>query len=171
MEFRPCIDLRNGKVTQIVGSTLVDDAKTDTKQRSNGTSRDDAVSTNFVTEKSSSHYAKMYKQDELRGGHVIMLGKGNETAALSALQVCAHACSRASLFSFGCRPWCHPLTALRDTWASLLSSSGQGIEMSAASVHHAGYQYSSINTHNIHSGTYTYSIHSSIYICTIYSSI
>lgn len=71
MEFRPCIDLHDGKVKQIVGSTL---GHTDQK-----------VIENFISEYDSSYYAKMFAQDKLTGGHVIMLGSGNEEAALSAL--------------------------------------------------------------------------------------
>jgi len=73
MRFRPCIDLHNGKVKQIVGSTLSD-------------SNSDNLKTNFSSEFSSSHYARMYRQDNLPGGHVIMLGPGNEEAATEALQ-------------------------------------------------------------------------------------
>ena len=71
MEFRPCIDLHDGKVKQIVGSTL---GQTDQK-----------VIENFISEHDSNYYAKMFAQDKLVGGHVIMLGGGNEEAALSAL--------------------------------------------------------------------------------------
>ncbi len=73
MRFRPCIDLRNGRVVQIVGGSIKDN------------SVDDAL-TNFETEKSSADYAKMYKADGLLGGHVISLGPGNEDAAMSALK-------------------------------------------------------------------------------------
>jgi phosphoribosylformimino-5-aminoimidazole carboxamide ribotide isomerase len=73
MKFRPCIDLHNGKVKQIVGSTLSAD-------------RPDALKTNFTSEFSSSYYARMYKRDSLYGGHVIMLGPGNENAARKAFQ-------------------------------------------------------------------------------------
>ncbi|WP_339135833.1 MAG: phosphoribosylformimino-5-aminoimidazole carboxamide ribotide isomerase [Candidatus Electrothrix sp. GW3-4] len=74
MRFRPCIDLHNGKVKQIVGSTLSDgDSAT--------------LRTNFSSQFSSGHYAQMYRQDNLPGGHVIMLGPGNEEAATEALQV------------------------------------------------------------------------------------
>ncbi|MFJ7950035.1 phosphoribosylformimino-5-aminoimidazole carboxamide ribotide isomerase [Lysinibacillus sp. NPDC096418] len=71
MEFRPCIDLHDGKVKQIVGSTL---GHTDQK-----------IIENFISEYDSSYYAKMFAQDKLTGGHVIMLGSGNEEVALSAL--------------------------------------------------------------------------------------
>ena len=73
MKFRPCIDLHNGKVKQIVGSTLKDASP-------------DALRTNFTSEFSSSHYARMYRRDSLYGGHVIMLGPGNEAAAREAFQ-------------------------------------------------------------------------------------
>ncbi len=73
MKFRPCIDLHNGKVKQIVGSTLSDGSP-------------DVLRTNFTSEFSSSYYAKMYKGDGLFGGHVIMLGPGNEDAAREAFQ-------------------------------------------------------------------------------------
>ena len=73
MKFRPCIDLHNGKVKQIVGSTLSDD-------------RPDTLRTNFTSEFSSSYYAQMYRRDSLYGGHVIMLGPGNEDAAREAFQ-------------------------------------------------------------------------------------
>ena len=69
-KFRPCIDLHEGKVKQIVGGTLTDAG----------------AKTNFVSEKSPSEFAKLYADKELTGGHVIALGPGNKEAALSALQ-------------------------------------------------------------------------------------
>lgn len=72
MRFRPCIDLHQGKVKQIVGETLTQDNQN--------------VVENFVSELDSSHYAKMYQKDQLQGGHIIMLGAGNEVAATQALQ-------------------------------------------------------------------------------------
>lgn len=71
MEFRPCIDLHAGKVKQIVGSTLGH--------------ADTAVVENFVSSHDASYYAKLFQRDNLTGGHVIMLGAGNEEAAYSAL--------------------------------------------------------------------------------------
>ncbi len=72
MKFRPCIDLHEGRVKQIVGSTLTDgDAA--------------ALRTNFASELPPGHYAEMYRRDGLTGGHVIMLGLGNEAAAAEAL--------------------------------------------------------------------------------------
>jgi phosphoribosylformimino-5-aminoimidazole carboxamide ribotide isomerase len=73
MKFRPCIDLHNGKVKQIVGSSLCDDNPADLK-------------TNFTTDQPSSYFARMYKQDKLTGGHIIKLGPGNDVAATEALQ-------------------------------------------------------------------------------------
>lgn len=73
MKFRPCIDLHNGVVKQIVGSTLSD-------KDSQG------PVTNFMSEKPPEWYARKYKEDNLTGGHVIQLGKGNEAAAKAALE-------------------------------------------------------------------------------------
>lgn len=72
MRFRPCIDLHDGRVKQIVGSTL--------SEVDSSTPR-----TNFSSELPPSHYSRMYRQDNLTGGHVIMLGPGNEDAAVDAL--------------------------------------------------------------------------------------
>jgi len=68
--FRPCIDLHEGKVKQIVGTTL-------------GASEN--LRTNFVSEKPAAWFAELYKRDGLFGGHVIMLGAGNDSEARSAL--------------------------------------------------------------------------------------
>ena len=67
--FRPCIDLHEGKVKQIVGGTLTESG----------------ARTNFVSEKSAAWFAEIYRRDRLTGGHVIMLGGGNEAAARAAL--------------------------------------------------------------------------------------
>jgi len=72
MQFRPCIDLHDGKVKQIVGSTLKDDDP-------------DSLQTNFTAEYPSSWFAELYKKDNLTGGHIIKLGPGNEDAATEAL--------------------------------------------------------------------------------------
>lgn len=71
MRFRPCIDLHDGKVKQIVGSTLSDSQAT--------------LRTNFSSDLPPAHYATLYRRDNLRGGHIIMLGGGNEEAAREAL--------------------------------------------------------------------------------------
>ena len=70
MKFRPCIDIHDGKVKQIVGSSLKDNNE---------------ATTNFVSSESPAFYADLYHNDGLTGGHVIMLGKGNEAAAEEAL--------------------------------------------------------------------------------------
>ncbi len=59
MKFRPCIDIHNGKVKQIVGGSLKDEGN--------------QAITNFASEQDASFYAEMYKKDELAGGHVILL--------------------------------------------------------------------------------------------------
>ncbi len=69
--FRPCIDLHEGKVKQIVGGTLE--------------SQTGGLRTNFVSERPAVWFAERYKRDGLTGGHVILLGPGNETAAREAL--------------------------------------------------------------------------------------
>lgn len=68
--FRPCIDLHDGKVKQIVGGTL----------------ESAALETNFVAEHAPDYFARLYAQDGLDGGHVIKLGPGNDAAALLALE-------------------------------------------------------------------------------------
>jgi len=69
--FRPCIDLHDGKVKQIVGGSLSDSGA--------------GLRTNFVSEKPASWFAELYRRDGLRGGHVIQLGANNEAAAREAL--------------------------------------------------------------------------------------
>jgi phosphoribosylformimino-5-aminoimidazole carboxamide ribotide isomerase len=68
--FRPCIDLHEGKVKQIVGGSL---------------GEGDRPRTNFVSEKPAAWFAELYKRDGLAGGHVIQLGPGNEAEARAAL--------------------------------------------------------------------------------------
>ncbi len=59
MKFRPCIDIHNGIVKQIVGGSLNKDSS--------------KAKENFVSKQSAKHYAKKYKKDGLTGGHIIML--------------------------------------------------------------------------------------------------
>ena len=59
MKFRPCIDIHNGTVKQIVGGSLKD--------------KDDQAVTNFASCYDADHYAEMYKRDGLKGGHIILL--------------------------------------------------------------------------------------------------
>ena len=73
MRFRPCIDLHHGKVKQIVGGTLRDQSE-------------QALTTNFESEKPAPWYARLYRGDGLTGGHIIRLGSGNSEATRSALE-------------------------------------------------------------------------------------
>jgi len=59
MRFRPCIDIHNGKVKQIVGGSLTD--------------KHDFARENFVSEQTADWYATLYKKDGLTGGHIILL--------------------------------------------------------------------------------------------------
>ena len=59
MEFRPCIDIHNGNVKQIVGGSLTDAAAKE----------------NFVADKDAAHFARLYKELGLKGGHVILLNR------------------------------------------------------------------------------------------------
>lgn len=59
MRFRPCIDIHNGKVKQIVGGSLTDAG--------------DRAQENFVSEQTAAWYAELYRRDGLRGGHIILL--------------------------------------------------------------------------------------------------
>ena len=59
MKFRPCIDIHNGKVKQIVGGSLKD--------------RGDEAVTNFTSAQDAAYYAEMYRRDKLTGGHIILL--------------------------------------------------------------------------------------------------
>lgn len=72
MRFRPCIDLLNGRVVQIVGGSLSDQ-------------REQRPVVNFETQQSPADYARLYQRDKLTGGHIIALGPGNLEAALAAL--------------------------------------------------------------------------------------
>jgi phosphoribosylformimino-5-aminoimidazole carboxamide ribotide isomerase len=69
--FRPCIDLHEGRVKQIVGGSL---GETPGQLR-----------TNFVSDRPARWYAELYQRDGLAGGHVIQLGPGCEAEARSAL--------------------------------------------------------------------------------------
>lgn len=79
MKFRPCIDIHNGKVKQIVGGSLTDQGN--------------QAKINFSSSYEADYYAKLYKKDGLKGGHIIMLNpKGSDyyeatkKQALKALQ-------------------------------------------------------------------------------------
>lgn len=76
MKLRPCIDLHEGHVKQIVGGTLSDGSG-----KEKGSARE-----NFVSDKDASWYAALYREKNLTGGHVIKLGPGNDAQARSALK-------------------------------------------------------------------------------------
>ncbi len=59
MKFRPCIDIHNGKVKQIVGGSLLDQG--------------DQAEENFSADQEADYFAELYKKDGLKGGHVILL--------------------------------------------------------------------------------------------------
>ena len=63
MEYRPCIDIHNGKVKQIVGATLSDESG--------------SADENFVSERGADFFAKFYKYEGLMGGHIILLNKAD----------------------------------------------------------------------------------------------
>lgn len=81
MEFRPCIDIHNGKVKQIVGGTLKD--------------QNDQAAENFVSEQDAPFYAQLYKRYGISGGHIILLNardssyyEATKLQALAALPRC-----------------------------------------------------------------------------------
>ncbi len=61
MNFRPCIDIHNGKVKQIVGGSLLDEGNQATE--------------NFVSEQDAAFYARLYQKQDIKGGHIILLNK------------------------------------------------------------------------------------------------
>lgn len=72
MRFKPCIDLHNGFVKQIIGSSLSDSSE--------------SLVTNFQSENSPAWFAELYKKHGLTDGHIIKLGPNNEQAAQEALK-------------------------------------------------------------------------------------
>ena len=82
-KFRPCIDLHNGQVKQIVGGSLRD-SETTTSSETKPAS-DNSLVENFVATHPAEWFAEKYADDKLTGGHVIKLGPGNESAAAAAL--------------------------------------------------------------------------------------
>lgn len=78
MEFRPCIDIHNGKIKQIVGGSLKDEGN--------------VARENFVATQDGAYFAEFYKKDNIRGGHIILLNppgseyyEATKKQALSAL--------------------------------------------------------------------------------------
>ena len=80
MRFRPCIDIHNGKVKQIVGSSLRDEG--------------DRAAENFVSEESAATFARLFRSDGLCGGHVILLN-GRDSARYEETAAEARAALRA----------------------------------------------------------------------------
>ena len=79
MKFRPCIDIHNGKVKQIVGGSLKDAG--------------DQAEENFVSEQDAAFFARLYQNKKLSGGHIILLNppssefyEQTKRQALSALR-------------------------------------------------------------------------------------
>lgn len=79
MEFRPCIDIHNGKVKQIVGSSLTD--------------KNNEAKENFIASKGADYYAQLYKDNGIKGGHIILLNpvtseyyEATKAQAMSALK-------------------------------------------------------------------------------------
>lgn len=79
MRFRPCIDIHNGTVKQIVGGSLKDEGN--------------QAITNFASKYDADFYAEKYKKDGLTGGHIILLNaksseyyKATKRQALLALE-------------------------------------------------------------------------------------
>ena len=75
MRFRPCIDIHDGVVKQIVGGSLTDSGK-DTAE-------------NYVSSHGADYYANIYKEHNLKGGHIAMLNKsGTEQYEATRQQAC-----------------------------------------------------------------------------------
>lgn len=79
MEFRPCIDIHDGKVKQIVGGTL----------------SDSGAATNFESDLDGAFYARLYHDKQLKGGHIILLNpvgseyyEADKALAMGALREC-----------------------------------------------------------------------------------
>ncbi len=79
MNFRPCIDIHNGQVKQIVGGSLTD--------------INDAATENFVSTQDAAFYASYYRKNNITGGHIILLNgkdspyyESTKAQAISALK-------------------------------------------------------------------------------------
>lgn len=82
MRIRPCIDIHDGRVKQIVGGTL----------------RNEGARTNFVSERGAAYYARIYREKDLSGGHVILLNPASDAARYEADRLEALAALRAYPF-------------------------------------------------------------------------
>ena len=74
MRFRPCIDIHNGKVKQIVGSSLRDEGAT--------------AKENYISGQDASWYARMFRERSLAGGHMIILNKKGTPEYDESLKQC-----------------------------------------------------------------------------------
>ncbi len=88
MRFRPCIDIHNGKVKQIVGGSLSDEG--------------DFVEENFTTDKGGAFFADLYKKKGLSGGHIIILNSSDSSYYdASVNQALAALCETPGLLQIG----------------------------------------------------------------------
>lgn len=88
MRIRPCIDIHNGKVKQIVGGSLRDESGKESvlkesvlKERLSG---ENPLRENFVSQKDADVYAAIYRRAMLPGGHIILLNSVKEKEAYEA---------------------------------------------------------------------------------------
>ena len=88
MRIRPCIDIHNGKVKQIVGGSLRDESGKESvlkesvhKERLSG---ENPLRENFVSQKDADVYAAIYRRAMLQGGHIILLNSVKEKEAYEA---------------------------------------------------------------------------------------
>ena len=63
MRFRPCIDIHNGKVKQIVGGSLIEAPEGSRAEE------------NFVADQDGAYFGELYRSLGLSGGHIILLNK------------------------------------------------------------------------------------------------
>ena len=80
MKIRPCIDIHNGKVKQIVGGTLRDG-----NASLSGAESGSCAQQNFVSGKDAAWYADLYRQKKLSGGHIILLNSASTDPAMYEL--------------------------------------------------------------------------------------
>lgn len=80
MEFRPCIDIHNGKVKQIVGGSLAD--------------KNDFAKENFISDADAAYFSDLYYKLGISGGHVIMLNAADSPYYEATRQQAISALSR-----------------------------------------------------------------------------
>ncbi len=97
MRIRPCIDIHDGKVKQIVGSSLRDNSSENAGKnavedgpekgaaaKSGQKESVEALQENFVAAKDADYYASVYRRENLPGGHIILLNPVREEEAYAA---------------------------------------------------------------------------------------